>query len=214
MRIHEALRRSREETRRCTVNPSMAPLCTDQGMATVAFVNPAQSVGGVLYLGLGRRRHLRLRAMQLTPRVFPEQRRRSRRVKREPVGEIGHARLHGSRRCDRVQVFQHTGSAPRCPRAARMDRHDRSRSPSLPPRGRCDACVGARGSETARSSPSSLPSPSRRFDRRRRTSNCCIATVYEGDRWARGTEGGGRARRARMVPGTRRDHAGVAHCGE
>ena len=39
------------------------PVVHHHGMATVAFVNPAQSVIGVLHLGLVRRRHFRLRAM-------------------------------------------------------------------------------------------------------------------------------------------------------
>ena len=83
------------------------PVVDHQGMAAVAFVNPAQSVVGVLYLGLVRRRHFRLRAMQLTPHGLPEKPGRSRRVKREPAGEIPHARLHGSRGRDGAQALQH-----------------------------------------------------------------------------------------------------------
>ena len=44
-----------------------------QGMATVALVNPAQGVVGVLDLGFVRRRHFRLRAMQLTPHALPRE---------------------------------------------------------------------------------------------------------------------------------------------
>ena len=109
-------------------------------MATVGLVNPAQRVLGVLHLGLVRRRHLRLRAMQLAPHALAEERRRSRRVKREPAGEIAHARLHGSRGRDGAQALQHGYLLYPARRAARRERHDRGRPPSLRPKAACDAC--------------------------------------------------------------------------
>ncbi len=45
--------------------------------------------------------------MELTPHALVEKPRRSRRVKREPAGEIPHARLHGSRGRDGAQALQH-----------------------------------------------------------------------------------------------------------
>ena len=79
-----------------------------EGMATVALVNPGQRVGVVLDLGgFILRRHLHSRAMQVPPRLFPEERGRSRRVKHHPSGEISHARLDGPRGRDGVQALQH-----------------------------------------------------------------------------------------------------------
>src|SRR5262245_15076857 len=83
------------------------PVVDHQGMAAVAFVNPRQSVIGVLDFGLVRRRHCRLRAMQVTPMVLPEKTRRSRRVKCEPAGEIPYARADGSGGRDGAPWFQH-----------------------------------------------------------------------------------------------------------
>ena len=48
------------------------PVVDHLGMAAVAFVNPRQSVVGVLDFGLVRRRHCRLRAMKVTPMILPE----------------------------------------------------------------------------------------------------------------------------------------------